>query len=50
MQCMDTNIYLGFQGLVLYGKLTLGLPEKENLFFEFADVALCALPVSAIRQ
>lgn len=50
MKCVDTDIYLDLQSLVLYGELALALPEKKDFFFEFADVALCALPMSTIRQ
>lgn len=49
MKSVGADIYLCLESLVLNRELALSLSEKENFFFEFANVALCALPMSAIR-
>lgn len=48
MKSVDTDVYFRLQILILHCKLTLCFSETEYFFFEFADVALCALAMGAI--
>lgn len=50
MKRVNTDIYFGLQGLILHGELSLLFSKLEDFFFEFANVTLCALPMSAIQK
>lgn len=50
MKSVDTDFYFGLQILIFHGELPLCFSETKDFFFEFTDVALCALTMSAVRK